>query len=146
MARGFDLSAVGKVARKLGRGGPPQSNIDLAPELTIIILELDGFMPRAEYGPGFCVSASAILVVVGLYDFHGTSHRRAISMKPYATHVVPVIVLLVFLYFVFDPATYKGITETGYLKRLGLDLPVGLYRIVSAVGLVIAVVVLWKSC
>ncbi len=34
-------------------------------------------------------------------------------MKAYATHVVPVIVLLVFLYFVFDPASYKGITETG---------------------------------
>jgi hypothetical protein len=66
-------------------------------------------------------------------------------MKAYATHVVPVIVLLVFLYFVFDPASYKGITETGYLKRLGLDLPVWFYRIVSIVGLAIGLAVLWQS-
>jgi len=62
-----------------------------------------------------------------------------------ATHVIPVIVLLVFLYFVFDPASYKGITETGYLKRLGLDLPIWFYRIVSAAGVAIGLVVLWKS-
>jgi hypothetical protein len=67
-------------------------------------------------------------------------------MKAYATHAVPVIVLLVFLYFVFDPASYKAITETGYLKRIGLDLPVWLYRTVSAVGLTIGLVVLYKSC
>jgi hypothetical protein len=54
-------------------------------------------------------------------------------------------VLLVFLYFVFDPASYKELTETGYLKALGLDLPVWLYRIVSALGVAIGFVVLWKS-
>ena len=66
-------------------------------------------------------------------------------MKAYATHVVPVIVLLVFLYFLFDPASYKEITETGYLKALGLDLPVWFYRILSIVVLAIGLVVLWKS-
>ena len=66
-------------------------------------------------------------------------------MKTYATHGVPVIVLLVFLYFLVDPASYKEITETGYLKALGLDLPLWSYRILSVVVLAIGLIVLWKS-
>ena len=66
-------------------------------------------------------------------------------MKAFATHLVPVIVFLVFLYFVFDPAGYKGIVETGYLKRLGLNLPVSLYRIVGAVACHWLLIVLSKS-
>jgi hypothetical protein len=66
-------------------------------------------------------------------------------VKGYATHGVPVIVLLVFLYFVFDPVSYKELTETGYLKAPGLDLPVWLYRTVSTLGVAIGFVLLWKS-
>ena len=58
-------------------------------------------------------------------------------------HVVLGIVFLMFLYFVFDPASYKVITETGFFKWL--NLPVWLYRMVSSVGLAIALVLLWKS-
>ena len=67
-------------------------------------------------------------------------------MKFDAPHVVPIIVVLVFLCLLFDPASYKGITETGYLKRFGLDLPIWSCRMVSAVALAIGLAVLWKSC
>src|SRR5580693_6148713 len=45
----FESSRAGE---DVGTGD--QSNIDLISQLPIITLELDGFTPRAEYGPEFC--------------------------------------------------------------------------------------------
>src|SRR5258706_15561760 len=48
---------VGKVARRSRTGDLLKVTLTSPLNLTIIILELDGFTPRAEYGPGFCFCA-----------------------------------------------------------------------------------------
>src|SRR5258706_12691448 len=48
---------VGKVARRSRTGDLLKVTLTSPLNLTIIILELEGFTPRAEYGPGICFSA-----------------------------------------------------------------------------------------
>src|ERR1700694_6010499 len=52
---------VGKVARRSRTGDLLKVILTSPLNLTIINLELDGFMPRAEYGPGFCFFAAVRL-------------------------------------------------------------------------------------
>src|SRR5258706_16312095 len=48
---------VGKVARRSRTGGLLKVTLTSPLNLAIIILELDGLTPRAEYGPGVCFCA-----------------------------------------------------------------------------------------
>ena len=53
---------VGKVAGRSRTGDLLKVILTSPLNLTIIVLELDGFVPRAEYGPGFCFPRTTILV------------------------------------------------------------------------------------
>ena len=58
---------VGKVARRSRTGDLLKLILTSPLNLTIIISELDGFMPRAECGPGFCFFArgpGTVLIVI----------------------------------------------------------------------------------
>src|ERR1700686_1424058 len=56
---------VGKVARRSRTGDLLKVTLTSPLNLTIIVLELDGFMPRAECGPGFCFFCTTFIGAAG---------------------------------------------------------------------------------